>query len=78
MSLANLIGLNSLPPELAASLKPVIEQLETHLDLTIQTTLKQVQTIVDSAMDRIDGAQVIVVCTIKLPEPGSKMATPEK
>lgn len=74
MSLASLIGLNALPPELSKALTPVIEQLETHLDATIQTTLKQVETIVDSALDRINGAQVVVVATIKLPEVGAKMA----
>lgn len=74
MSLASLIGLNALPPELSKALTPVIEQLETHLDVTIQTTLKQVQTIVDSALDRIDGANVVAVVTVKLPQAGAKMA----
>lgn len=77
MSLASLIGLNALPPELSKALTPVIEQLETHLDATVQTALKQGQAIVDSALDRINGAQVIVVCTVKLPEPGAKMADPQ-
>jgi hypothetical protein len=74
MSLASLIGLNALPPELSKALTPVIEQLETHLDTTIQTTLKQVETIVGSALDRIDGAQIVVVCTVKLPQSGSQIA----
>jgi hypothetical protein len=70
----SLLGLEKLPPEIAHALEPVIQQLESRLDATIQVTLTQVNGIVEAALDRIDGAQVIVVCTVKLPQVGSKMA----
>ncbi|MEY2512010.1 MAG: hypothetical protein QOE26_2773 [Verrucomicrobiota bacterium] len=72
----DLLGLKNLPPEIAAALEPVIQQLETRVDEMVKSSLAQVNGIVEAALDRIDGAEVVVVCTIKLPQVGSKMAVP--
>lgn len=79
MSLADFIGLNDLPPEIAAALKPILEQVEKQTDAMVQAALSRVDTMLQAALDRIDGAQVVVVCTctIKLPQVGSKIAAIE-
>jgi hypothetical protein len=77
MSLSSMVGLDKLPPEIANALSPIIQQLEDRLNETVQASLKSVNGIVEAALDRIDGAQVVVVCTVKLPQVGAKMAEPE-
>lgn len=72
----SLLGLENLPPEIASALEPVIQQLEGRVNEIVQTSLKSMNGIVEAALDRIDGAQVVVVCTIKLPQAGAKMASP--
>ncbi len=80
MSLLSITGLDKLPPEIAAVLEPVLEhvitQAETQTKELVQASLTQVNGIIGAALDRINGAQVVVVCTctIKLPEAGAKMA----
>lgn len=70
----DLFGLHKLPVELQEALTPVIQQLESRVDEMVKTSLTQVNGIVEAALDRIDGAQVVVVCTVKLPQVGAKMA----
>lgn len=78
MSLLSFTGLDKLPPEIAAVLEPVlahtVTQVEQQTKELIQASLTQVNGIIGEALDRIDGAQVVVVCTVKLPQAGAKMA----
>lgn len=76
MSLANFIGLSDLPPEIAAALKPILEQVEKQTSEMVQASLTRVDQMIQSALDRIDGAQVVATITIKLPQAGSRMAEP--
>lgn len=74
MSLIGMIGLEKLPPEMAAALEPVIVQLENRVDEMMKTSLDRVDKMVQAALDRIDGAEVVAVVTVKLPQAGAKMA----
>lgn len=86
MSLSSMIGLEKLPPEIADALRPLIlqleqevEKIESQVDLTIKTSLDRVDKMIQAAFDRLDGLQIVVVATVKLPEPGAKIASlPDK
>jgi hypothetical protein len=59
----DILGLQKLPPEIAAVLTPIIAQMEVREEQILQRFL-----------DRLDGAQLVTVSTLKFVEPGAKMA----
>lgn len=59
------LGLQKLPPEIAAVLKPIIEQVED-----------REQEILNKFLDRLDGVELVAVVTLKFPRAGVKMAEP--
>lgn len=82
-----MVGLDKLPAELQPVMQSLIDGLQkwaaAETELTkawvtqqMKASLDQMGQIVQSAEDRIDGAQLIAVVTVKLPQRGAKMAEP--
>jgi hypothetical protein len=59
------LALQKLPPEIAEVVKPIIEQFEDSEEQILQRFL-----------DRLDGAQIVTVSTIKFARAGASMAVP--